>query len=328
VFDLQIHPRDHDLIAATFGRGIWITNISPLEQMTGSVLADAAHLFKPNTAYEFGEAPGADESTAQGAFEVASAPYGAEIAYRLTSPARAETVANNDGGAENDSGNGNGNARRGGGRNQVRIVITNVSGDTVQTVNGPGTVGLHFVNWNFRGKPAPSKPLSPAGKRDSIVAARKMNAVFDSLEKAGTAPKAQLDRLRKELESGGDLRALFRRGGGGRGGVPGQFEERPAEGPLPGAAGARGRGGAGGGAAASGMDPDVMSTVFDALRSAGAVQRRGGFFGGGAGDVSEGDYLVTLTVGGQKYSQPLHVEQVSGAHGEAVDVVAGSPRQQ
>ena len=37
VFDLQIHPRDHDLILATHGRSIWIMdNITALEEMAGN----------------------------------------------------------------------------------------------------------------------------------------------------------------------------------------------------------------------------------------------------------------------------------------------------
>ena len=35
VYDLKIHPRDHELIAATHGRGFWIVDIAPLEQMAG-----------------------------------------------------------------------------------------------------------------------------------------------------------------------------------------------------------------------------------------------------------------------------------------------------
>ena len=34
VFDIQIHPRDNDLILATHGRSIWIMDdITPLEQL-------------------------------------------------------------------------------------------------------------------------------------------------------------------------------------------------------------------------------------------------------------------------------------------------------
>ena len=42
VHDLKIHPRDHELIAATHGRGIWIADVLPLEQMTDSVFAKGA----------------------------------------------------------------------------------------------------------------------------------------------------------------------------------------------------------------------------------------------------------------------------------------------
>ena len=32
VYDLKIHPRDHELIAATHGRGFWIVDISALSR--------------------------------------------------------------------------------------------------------------------------------------------------------------------------------------------------------------------------------------------------------------------------------------------------------
>ena len=57
VHDLRIHPRDHELIAATHGRGIWIANISALEQMSEAVLAEDVHLFSSPTAYQFGDPP-------------------------------------------------------------------------------------------------------------------------------------------------------------------------------------------------------------------------------------------------------------------------------
>jgi hypothetical protein len=43
VRDLAIHPRDHDLVIATHGRGIWIIDdISPLRALTPQVLASSA----------------------------------------------------------------------------------------------------------------------------------------------------------------------------------------------------------------------------------------------------------------------------------------------
>jgi hypothetical protein len=53
--DLVIHPRDNDLISGTHGRSIFIADdITPLQQLTPSVLASPAHLFdqRPVTLWE------------------------------------------------------------------------------------------------------------------------------------------------------------------------------------------------------------------------------------------------------------------------------------
>lgn len=48
--DLVIHPRDHDLIAGTHGRSIWILDdITPLQQLTDEVRAKSGHLFEQRT---------------------------------------------------------------------------------------------------------------------------------------------------------------------------------------------------------------------------------------------------------------------------------------
>ncbi|HWG52468.1 MAG TPA: hypothetical protein VN677_04130 [Gemmatimonadaceae bacterium] len=314
VHDLKIQPRDHELIAATHGRGIWIVDIAPLEQMAESAIASGPHLFQPTMAFEYGEAPGANVDNGQQHFEARSAPYGASIAYLLTSGQRSDTA---------------------------KVVITNVQGDTLSTLTGPGTPGLHYVTWNFRGKAAPSPKLSPAGVRDSIIAARKMDHVFDSLATAGVASKTALDRLKKQLASGEGFGAFFRRNGG----PSGQFNPRPAESPAPRAAGARGRrggpgapgaapgaepgdttnarvrrqGGAGGAPGASEeIDRDALGDIFGALRSSGALTRGFGGRGRGAPIVETGDYLVTLTVNGKSQQRPLRVVRVSGGSDTAV----------
>lgn len=45
VHDLQIHPRENDLIVATHGRGVFITDISRLQELTPQVLAEDIHIF-------------------------------------------------------------------------------------------------------------------------------------------------------------------------------------------------------------------------------------------------------------------------------------------
>ncbi|MEP6831751.1 MAG: hypothetical protein ABJB74_00095, partial [Gemmatimonas sp.] len=57
VYDLQIHPRDHELMAATHGRSLWVVDVAALEQMTPKVVAQGNYLFKPKTAYQWGEGP-------------------------------------------------------------------------------------------------------------------------------------------------------------------------------------------------------------------------------------------------------------------------------
>jgi photosystem II stability/assembly factor-like uncharacterized protein len=45
VHDLKIHERDGELVVATHGRGIYITNISALEQVNDKVLGESVYLF-------------------------------------------------------------------------------------------------------------------------------------------------------------------------------------------------------------------------------------------------------------------------------------------
>jgi hypothetical protein len=340
VYDLKIHPRDRELIAATHGRGVWIVDIAPLEQLAGDngtkVVADAAYLFQPKTAYQYGQGPAMGASANGEGHKVWNAPspaYGAEIAYRV-GPGAVASAASQGGGDDGNNGNNGtpnaGPATRGQGQQrgqrapQAQLLITNARGDTVRTLTGPATAGLHRVTWDFRGRAAQT-PLSPSQLRDSIVAARRMTFVFDSLEKAGTMSKPALDRIR-QMMAGGDIAALFRGGGGGgRGGAgSGGWNARPGEGAVVGAGGAGGRGE---GAEAAGGEtnpldalnafPGGIQELQQLLRppgQAGGGRGGGGGFGGGRGQapaVAAGDYLVTLTVGGKTYKQVLRVERLN-----------------
>ena len=54
VNDIQIHPRDNDLILATHGRGIWILDdITPLVAMADAKTTESFTLFPPRPAVEF-----------------------------------------------------------------------------------------------------------------------------------------------------------------------------------------------------------------------------------------------------------------------------------
>jgi photosystem II stability/assembly factor-like uncharacterized protein len=45
VHDLHVHPREHDLIVATYGRALFITDIYALQQLSEDVLAEPVHVF-------------------------------------------------------------------------------------------------------------------------------------------------------------------------------------------------------------------------------------------------------------------------------------------
>ena len=45
VDDLVIHPQERELVIGTHGRGIWVMDIAPLEQLTEAILKADVHLF-------------------------------------------------------------------------------------------------------------------------------------------------------------------------------------------------------------------------------------------------------------------------------------------
>ena len=288
VHDLKIHPRDHELIAGTHGRSIWIVDIAPLEQLNDSMRTRTVALFAPKVAYQYAEPTVEGQATGQKNFEAPSPTYGADIWYRLAS---------------------------GTPRTQTKIVISDVSGDTIATVNGPGGPGLHKATWDFRGKTPKAAALSPSEVRDSIVQARRVVVVADSLEKAGTLPKEMIARI-KTAAASGDMQALTqvfgqgRGAGGGRapGGAPGVFVARPGEGPMPRTPGAAEDPSE---HPTAGIDPSELREIAQLFRPAGS-RGFGGFGRGGAPVVGTGDYLVTMTVDGKQFRQVLHVERLRG----------------
>src|SRR5262249_29810372 len=53
VHDLLIHPRDRDLVIGTHGRGVYVLDVMPLEEVNAETLAATAHLFDVRPATEF-----------------------------------------------------------------------------------------------------------------------------------------------------------------------------------------------------------------------------------------------------------------------------------
>ncbi|MEO7363052.1 MAG: hypothetical protein ABI120_22150, partial [Gemmatimonadaceae bacterium] len=322
VYDLQIHPRDRELIAATHGRGIWIVDIAPLQQATTAVLASSVNLFEPKPAFHWGEAPtrgASGNGNAQNFFATQNPTYGANISYRVT----------------------------GAGAANARISIVDALGDTIQTLTGPGGPGLHTVTWAYNGTRTLASvspiPLSPSERRDSILRAVRAPMVIDSLRKAkfDSATLSAAQNLLNPPAGGAGAAGFAGRGGGGRG-AGGACERpmtqwdpfcaRPGEGAV---AGGGGRGGnpagelaaTGGGRGTTLPSAENIAKVFQIIGLAVPGGGRGGRGGGGAAAPGgrgaaatapflavTGDYSVVLRIGNTVQKQRLRLENV-GAGG-------------
>jgi photosystem II stability/assembly factor-like uncharacterized protein len=128
VHDLTVHPRENDLVLGTYGRGIFIGDITPLQELSAEVLAKPVHLFnpEPRTPYNF-RALGNFQLFGNAYIEVPNEPDAIAIAYYLR--AAADTGA--------------------------RITIADIKGEQLAQLKGPSEAGLNRVLWNMRAGGAP-----------------------------------------------------------------------------------------------------------------------------------------------------------------------------
>lgn len=122
VHDLKVHPDQHELIAGTHGRSVWIADVSALQQLTDAVLAKGSHLFALRTAYQFSPTDRIGQTQGHQLFLGDNPPFGASLDYHIGAAGSAN----------------------------ARVVITNATGDTVRVLSAPGTPGLHRIYWDLR----------------------------------------------------------------------------------------------------------------------------------------------------------------------------------
>jgi hypothetical protein len=122
VDDIQIHPRDNDLVLGTHGRSVWVLdNISALEKMSDAVMASDIAVFEGPTATQF-RLYNSKGNTGHKWFEAPNPPYGAMIDYYL----RAKPDGN------------------------VRITISDKSGKVIRELTGTKEAGINRVIWDLR----------------------------------------------------------------------------------------------------------------------------------------------------------------------------------
>jgi hypothetical protein len=127
--DILVHPRDNDLVVGTHGRSIWIIDdITPLQQYTPEVARGDAFLFEVRPAVQWLSNTQAS-TTVSGSkqFRGENPPAGTAISYYLP--------INVDG--------------------DVTLTVTDMAGEAIRTLTGPGGRGINRVQWDLRGDPPP-----------------------------------------------------------------------------------------------------------------------------------------------------------------------------
>lgn len=199
VNDIQVHPREHDLILGTHGRGVWVLDdITWMEQLAGKIDSTHTMLFDPHASVQFRTA-NTKAVTGSRIFTAPNAPNAAILTYYLKSKP-----------------DGN-----------VKLTILDKGGKTVlrELVDLASDPGLYRVLWDMRiaGQPSPAGPPRPVRAPATTETEGQATAVTP-----GSNAPAGVGRQRGQ---GGGVQ------GGGGGGGRGQNGFGPARGPrvLPGA---------------------------------------------------------------------------------------------
>lgn len=128
VHDLLIHEREKDLVVGTHGRGFYIADISPLQEMSRRVLESDMHLFQIESKIRWISPPG--NASSRQNFRGQSEPNGVVINYFLKNDAEDVTIR----------------------VYQGTRLINEIEADT--------TAGLNSALWNMQGK----RPRTPQEK--------------------------------------------------------------------------------------------------------------------------------------------------------------------
>ena len=306
VHDLEVHPRDKELVAGTHGRSIWVVGIAALQGLTDAVVADGG-LLSPAPAHGFANRARGGESTGQQYWARPTPGSGAVIPYYLSEELVKEARAQADAKRTDDEDEGPAARLR---SRMLEIKITDENDEPVQTLSASLTAGLSRTTWNMRGTAeVEEREPSPYERVEREKLTERAEHLKDSLV-AEEWDEDELDRVLGML-TGSTMASRPSFGGGGGGFNPGdaeEFQERPGESP-PGRA--TGRGGAGGN---FGRMREIASLLMPGA-SMGAVMSRFRGRGGGGGSgraplVESGTYTLTVEVAGRTFTSQIKVNRV------------------
>ena len=134
VHDLTVHSRENDLVLGTYGRGIFIGDITHLQELSAPVIEKPFHVFavEPRAAYGF-RALGNFHLFGNAYIEVPNEPEALVINYYVR--------------AKHDAG--------------ALVTIADIKGTEIAQLKGPSKAGLNRVLWNMR---AGSTPTAVGGR--------------------------------------------------------------------------------------------------------------------------------------------------------------------
>jgi photosystem II stability/assembly factor-like uncharacterized protein len=188
VRDMQIHPRENDLILATHGRGLYILDdLTPLQQLDAARAADAA-VFDVRPAIKW-TSWNRDGNLGQRRYAAENPPAGALISYWLKAQPAGE----------------------------VNIEITDAKGRVVRRFRRvPDEAGVNRINWDLREEAAPGAGGGGRGNRGAPEAAAQTDTSLAGLRERRRAAR------RESAGGGGGEESFF--GPASAWAVPGTYQ--------------------------------------------------------------------------------------------------------
>jgi hypothetical protein len=126
VHDLLVHPRENDLVVGTYGRAIFITDISPLQELNEDVLEKDVHLFSVEPKAQWTTRPWGNYNLyGNRHLSTPNEPNAIVIDYYLKNKTK----------------------------KKVKITVTDPYGKVLSQLNGRTDSGINRVLWNMRIQP-------------------------------------------------------------------------------------------------------------------------------------------------------------------------------
>jgi photosystem II stability/assembly factor-like uncharacterized protein len=137
VTDLLIHPRENDLVVATHGRGLFATNISPLQEATAKLWDEDIHLFAVEPKIQWPRRSVGFTIGGERQFVAPNEPAGLVVNYWLKTDLTGP----------------------------VKVRVTDPYGAEVAALDGGAKAGLQTVVWDFRRMGSAAAAAPSAGAR-------------------------------------------------------------------------------------------------------------------------------------------------------------------